>query len=90
MQFNIAPTPSCTCTYTCTHTCNSHIDIAGNTIGIAFTGTMCSPSFSVGLSQDGGTDGVFSTAAHELGHIMNMDHDDTSELLLYVYNWSSV
>ena len=81
-------------TYTCTHahtlTCYRHIDLAGSTIGIAFTSTMCSSTSSVGLSQDRGTDGVFSTAAHELGHIMNMDHDDASELLVYVYIWSSV
>ena len=52
------------------------IDLAGSTVGIAFTSTMCSTS-SVSISQDTGA-GTFSTAAHELGHIMNMDHDDGS------------
>ena len=54
------------------------IDIAGNTVGIAFVGTMCGTLSSVGLSQDrrSGVDSVGSTAAHELGHIFNMAHDD--------------
>jgi len=39
---------------------------------------MCSPTASVGLTQDqGGSEaGVGSTASHELGHIMSMNHDD--------------
>ena len=39
---------------------------------------MCSRLSSVGLSQDrrSGVDSVGSTAAHELGHIFNMAHDD--------------
>ena len=39
---------------------------------------MCNEFTSVGLSQDrrSGVDAVGSTAAHELGHIFNMDHDD--------------
>ena len=54
------------------------IDIAGNTVGIAFVSTMCDSLRSVGLSQDrrSGVDSVGSTAAHELGHIFNMAHDD--------------
>ena len=38
---------------------------------------MCGIS-SVGVSQDrrSGVDAVGSTAAHELGHILNMQHDD--------------
>ena len=38
---------------------------------------MCDDRSSVGLSQDngGGVDFVGSTAAHELGHIFNMQHD---------------
>lgn len=40
-------------------------------------GTMCSPTSSVGLTQDGGRSlaSTASTAAHELGHIFNMNHD---------------
>ena len=50
----------------------------GNVVGLASVATMCSGGQSSGLSQDGGrsTDGVAATAAHELGHILNMDHDD--------------
>ena len=47
-------------------------------IGIAFVGTMCNRRSSVGVTMDGGVsfNGVVSTAAHELGHIFNMRHDD--------------
>ena len=55
----------------------SGISFAGSTIGIAFTGTMCSSSHSVGLVEDRGRDlnHVISTTAHELGHIFGMNHD---------------
>ena len=64
-----------------THT-YSHIDLTGSTIGIAFVGTMCSATASVGLTQDTGRSesSVGATATHELGHIMNMEHDDDCEL----------
>lgn len=54
------------------------IDLDRNTVGIAFTGTMCSDRSSVGVSQDGrgGVEAVGSTAAHEMGHIFSMAHDD--------------
>ena len=41
---------------------------------------MCSDTSSVGLTQDGGRSltSTVSTAAHELGHIFNMGHDDGS------------
>ena len=54
-----------------------NIDIAGSTVGISFLGTMCDSS-SVGVSQDrhSSVDAVGSTAAHQLGHILNMNHDD--------------
>ena len=46
-------------------------------MGIAFVGTMCSTTSSVGVTQDGGRSlsSVASTAAHELGHVFNMNHD---------------
>ena len=55
------------------------IDLEGNTVGTAFIRAMCSDSSSVGVTQDGGAslDEVGSTAAHELGHILNMDHDSS-------------
>ena len=56
---------------------NSGIDLDGSTVGVAFVGTMCSPTSSVGVTQDGGRSlsSTASTAAHELGHIFNMGHD---------------
>lgn len=61
----------------------SGIDIDGGTIGIAFVNTMCSRASSVGVTQDGSAalDTVTAIAAHELGHIFNMDHDD-GEILI--------
>ena len=55
----------------------SGIDIADDTVGIAFTSEMCSNTHSVGVTQDGGgsLSSTASTAAHELGHIFNMGHD---------------
>ena len=46
-------------------------------MGLAFAGAMCG-SQSVGLTQDGGRSltSVVSTAAHELGHIFDMNHYD--------------
>lgn len=56
----------------------------GNTVGVAFVGTMCRLMSSVGLSQDGGRSlsNVVATAAHELGHIFNMKHDDGNDLIM--------
>lgn len=50
-------------------------------MGIAFVGTMCSTTSSVGVTQDGGRSlsSVASTAAHELGHVFNMNHDGRIE-----------
>ena len=55
----------------------SGIEIAGDTVGIAFTGEMCSNANSVGVTQDGdrSLSSTASIAAHELGHIFNMRHD---------------
>ena len=40
----------------------------------------------MGLSQDGGRtlSSVGSTAAHELGHIFRMNHDDEREFVNFV------
>ena len=55
----------------------SGIDLDGVTVGFAFMGTMCSSRASTALVQDGGRslESVASTAAHEMGHNFNMDHD---------------
>ena len=65
---------------------HSGIDITGSTVGFAFVGTMCSETTSVGLTQDGGRSlsTTASIAAHELGHIFNMNHDGT-QLSVSVY-----
>ncbi len=53
------------------------INLDGNTIGVAYLGTMCT-EFSNGLVQDGGSPitSVIAIAAHEVGHNFNMQHDD--------------
>ena len=53
------------------------IDLDGDTVGVAFVETMCFVHGSVGLTQDGGVSlsEAVALAAHELGHIFNMDHD---------------
>ena len=54
------------------------IELDGDTVGVAFVNTVCNLRFSVGLTQDGGRalSSVVVTAAHELGHIFNMVHDE--------------
>jgi hypothetical protein len=54
------------------------VDLPGFTLGFAFIGTMCQGQTSVGLTQDvlGTVDTVGSIAAHELGHIFSMEHDE--------------
>jgi len=66
--------------------CFRGIDLAGTTVGIAFVGTMCRTLSSLGLTQDGGRSltSVVSTAAHELGHILNMNHYDEIGKLIMV------
>ena len=46
-------------------------------MGLAFVGTMCSSS-ATAETRDGGRmlEATASTAAHELGHNLNMVHDD--------------
>ena len=65
------------CSRSCSFLSYRGIDLDGNTVGFAFVGTMCGPN-AVGITQDGGRsiDSTASTAAHELGHIFNMNHDD--------------
>ncbi|XP_034026925.1 disintegrin and metalloproteinase domain-containing protein 28 [Thalassophryne amazonica] len=57
----------------------SGIDFEGPTVGLAFVGTICS-DHSVGVVQDH-TDTAISvgaTLAHEMGHNLGMNHDDSS------------
>lgn len=49
-----------------------------NVVGLAYKSAMCYGRYSVGIVQDGrfSISGVGGTAAHELGHILGMSHDD--------------
>ena len=54
----------------------SGVKLNNNVIGTAYVGTMCTIQYAVGLIQDfSSAAAVSSTAAHELGHIFNMQHD---------------
>ncbi|XP_043267299.1 A disintegrin and metalloproteinase with thrombospondin motifs 9 isoform X2 [Venturia canescens] len=45
------------------------------TLGLAELGRMCSPGSSCAIVQDNGLATAF-TIAHEIGHVLNMPHDD--------------
>nr|XP_034954030.1 A disintegrin and metalloproteinase with thrombospondin motifs 4 [Zootoca vivipara] len=45
------------------------------TLGMADVGTVCDPERSCSIVEDDGLQSAF-TAAHELGHVFNMLHDD--------------
>ncbi|XP_039619927.1 A disintegrin and metalloproteinase with thrombospondin motifs 8-like [Polypterus senegalus] len=55
-------------------------DICGkrscDTLGVADVGTMCDPERSCSVVEDDGLQASF-TAAHELGHVLSMPHDDS-------------
>ncbi|KAE8291553.1 Zinc metalloproteinase-disintegrin-like MTP4 [Larimichthys crocea] len=57
----------------------SGIDFEGATVGLAFIGTLCS-DHSVGVVQDHNDRAIAvgATLAHEMGHNLGMDHDDSS------------
>ncbi|XP_067827096.1 A disintegrin and metalloproteinase with thrombospondin motifs 8-like [Heptranchias perlo] len=58
----------------------THQDICGqlncDTIGATNTGTMCDTSRSCAVIEDDGLQAAYTTA-HELGHELNMPHDDS-------------
>ena len=56
------------------------IDFAGATVGLAGVNAICSQTRSAGINQHkrGNTfSGVAYTMAHEMGHNLNMNHDDS-------------
>ena len=70
--------------YVCMFACMySGIDLDGRTLGIAPVGTMCRGRSAAGVTQDTGSSVAYvaSIAAHELGHIFNMEHDNGSKIL---------
>ncbi|KAG8450276.1 hypothetical protein GDO86_002797 [Hymenochirus boettgeri] len=48
------------------------------TLGMADVGTMCDPTRSCSIIEDDGLQASF-TAAHELGHVFNMPHDEAKQ-----------
>ncbi|CAN9512832.1 unnamed protein product [Ophioblennius macclurei] len=57
----------------------SAIDFDGATVGLAYIGTLCS-GHSIGVVQDHNDKAIAvgATLAHEMGHNLGMDHDDSS------------
>ncbi|XP_071745117.1 A disintegrin and metalloproteinase with thrombospondin motifs 9 isoform X2 [Lepeophtheirus salmonis] len=53
-----------------------------DTLGLAELGTMCDPKNSCAIVQDNGLSAAF-TIAHELGHVLNMPHDDDQKCQNY-------
>ena len=54
-------------------------DLTGTTVGIAWTGALCSNFFGAGLSQGNGSSTLDSlVAAHEIGHNFGAPHDGQS------------
>ncbi|XP_065567127.1 A disintegrin and metalloproteinase with thrombospondin motifs 9-like isoform X4 [Artemia franciscana] len=51
-----------------------------DTLGLAELGTMCDRMSSCSIVQDNGLSAAF-TIAHELGHVLNMPHDDDLKCL---------
>ncbi|XP_078095720.1 zinc metalloproteinase-disintegrin-like MTP4 [Mustelus asterias] len=57
----------------------TYVDFTGDTIGLAQVSAMCTGS-SGAINQDHASNvhGVASTMAHEMGHNLGMNHDDSS------------
>ena len=54
-------------------------DLDGFNVGLAYLGGICHELLAVGITQDGLLSSDTSsgtTLAHELGHLLNMMHDD--------------
>jgi uncharacterized repeat protein (TIGR01451 family)/MYXO-CTERM domain-containing protein len=55
-------------------------DLVGTTVGIAWTGSLCSPYFGAGLSEGNGSATFDSlVSAHEIGHNFGAPHDGDTD-----------
>ncbi|XP_065348450.1 A disintegrin and metalloproteinase with thrombospondin motifs 9 isoform X3 [Cloeon dipterum] len=55
--------------------CRYHNLTSCGTLGLAEVGAVCNPKKSCSIVQDNGLSAAF-TIAHELGHVLNMKHDN--------------
>ncbi|XP_066590076.1 A disintegrin and metalloproteinase with thrombospondin motifs 9-like isoform X2 [Prorops nasuta] len=53
-----------------------------DTLGLAEVGKICSPRDSCTIVQDNGLGAAF-TIAHEIGHVLNMPHDDDTKCMKF-------
>ncbi|KPP59243.1 A disintegrin and metalloproteinase with thrombospondin motifs 1-like, partial [Scleropages formosus] len=66
--------------------CGAH---SCDTLGMADVGTACDPERSCSIIEDDGLQAAF-TVAHELGHVLNMPHDDAKQCgSINGANWNS-
>ena len=65
-------------------------DFAGNIAGIAFVNRMCDLFSSVGVVEgrpSRSSSQVGSTFAHELGHLLSMDHDHSQYIIKHTHTY---
>ncbi|XP_066997259.2 A disintegrin and metalloproteinase with thrombospondin motifs 4 isoform X2 [Anabrus simplex] len=62
--------------------CRSPSEYKCETLGLAELGTMCDTNSSCAIVQDNGLSAAF-TIAHEIGHVLNMPHDDAEDCKLF-------
>ncbi|XP_076683108.1 A disintegrin and metalloproteinase with thrombospondin motifs 15 isoform X2 [Andrena cerasifolii] len=62
--------------------CHNPDEMRCDTLGLAELGRMCSPGSSCAIVQDNGLAAAF-TIAHEIGHVLNMPHDDDTKCAGY-------